>query len=220
MCDPSLSTISRGHTDMSYFTVIIKCDNSLFKASFHNTSFSSNLQMGQISYTRPEMFASYKHSYLLGTFVMYEKNEVLWIRPQVLSRKLSLINRDIRMINMTHTWCRNKFSSKKVVTLLRRPDKTYRHKDIRIDTLVMSCSRPKICLPCKWIKMFNFMYANHLSMLVQTQLYWHLESVPTLQTASPPRLVKSTMGSVDFSIRFLVVVSGVKCESPCKSIHR
>ncbi len=27
------------------------------------------------------MFASYKHYYLLGTFVSYEENEVFWIRP-------------------------------------------------------------------------------------------------------------------------------------------
>ncbi len=43
----------------------------------HNNSFSSYLINGPntrpLYYIRPEMYASYKHSYLLGTFVSYEK---------------------------------------------------------------------------------------------------------------------------------------------------
>jgi hypothetical protein len=72
---------------------IITCAKSLkftpmkvgLRGRIHNPSFSSNIRMGPMIYSVCQWQASPANTSLLGTFVSYEENERLWIRPLVFS---------------------------------------------------------------------------------------------------------------------------------------
>ncbi len=72
----------------------MKCYEYGPKILFTPIHFLRNLQMGQsklvLQYSKLEMIIRYKNSSLLGPFVSYKENEVLWIWCQNLIRNTSL----------------------------------------------------------------------------------------------------------------------------------